>query len=356
LALISKNPDWLSPCLWTTIRSTRSFFSSFRTGDPVLRLLTPKQVAQAINVSESSLKRWCDQGLMTAVRTAGGHRRLALDEVIQFLRQSGHPLVRPELLGLPSNTGQAAIVAERAREQVRDALVDGDEQQCRRLVFDLYLAGLSACEICDRVLALAFHDIGIRWEGGEVTVYRERRACEIAFKMLHELRMVVRAPVPESPVAVGGTLSCDPYQLPNSMIELVLRELGWQATSLGTGLPAGTIGEAVRDSRPRMLWLSVSYIDSVPAFLRDYAQLHSLALEAGAAVVVGGRALTTEIRQQMAYSAYCDMLRHLATFTSSLASKDVKRNPKDESDGWKPRLKSTEHQASHSRTQKRKDR
>lgn len=283
----------------------------------VKKLVTPKQVAQAINVSESSLKRWCDQGLLTAIRTAGGHRRLALDDVFQFLRKSGQQLVQPELLGLPSNTGQASVVIDRARERIRDALIAGDEDQCRRIVFDLYLAGQSACDICDQVLAMAFHDIGDRWECGEVSIYRERRACEIGFKLLHELRMAVRTPPREAPVAIGGTLICDPYRLPNAMIELVLREQGWQATSLGTSLPVATISEAVRDSRPRLLWLSVSCIDSIPTFLEDYAHLHRVAAETGTAVVVGGRALTSEIRQQMAYSAFCDTLRHLVTFAAS---------------------------------------
>ncbi len=292
----------------------------------VKKLVTPKQVAQAINVSESSLKRWCDQGLLTAIRTAGGHRRLALDDVFQFLRQSGQQLVRPELLGLPSNTGQAAVVSDRAREQIRDALIAGDEDQCRRIVFDLYLAGQSACEICDHVLATAFHDIGDRWECGEVSIYRERRACEIGFKMLHELRMAVRTPQQGAPVAVGGTLSCDPYRLPNAMIELVLRELGWQATSLGTSLPTATIGEAVRDSRPGLLWLSVSYIESVPTFLEEYAHLHRVATKTGAAIVVGGQALIPEIRQQMAYSAYCDTLRHLVNFAASQTFIEAARN------------------------------
>lgn len=319
------------------------------------KLLTPKQVAQAINVSESSLKRWCDQGRMTAVRTAGGHRRLPLDEVFLFLRESGRQLVRPELLGLPSNTGQAAVVTGRGREQIREALISGDEQQCRRIVFDLYLAGQSACEICDRVLAPAFHDIGHRWECGEMTVYRERRACEIGFKMLHELRMAVRAPQPDAPIAIGGTLSCDPYRLPNAMIELVLRELGWQATSLGTSLPTATIGEAVLDSSPRLLWLSVSYIESVPTFLEEYAHLYRIATETVAALVVGGRALTAEIRQQMAYAAYCDTLRHLATFASSLVSMDVKRSSGNEFDGANPRLESSQGLRSQPQPRKRTD-
>jgi hypothetical protein len=110
--------------------------------------------------------------MLATVRTAGGHRRLQLDSVVQFLRKSGQQLVRPELLGLPSSTGRGETIVSRASEQLRLALEAGDEEQARRTVFDLYLAGHGACEICDRVIAKAFHAIGHRWECGELAVYR----------------------------------------------------------------------------------------------------------------------------------------------------------------------------------------
>jgi MerR family transcriptional regulator, light-induced transcriptional regulator len=282
-------------------------------------LITPKQVAQAIGVSESSLKRWCDRGLLTTVKTAGGHRRLALDEVVRFLRDSGHKVEQPTLLGLPATVGKGATVVARARDQLRDALLAGDEEQCRRIVFDLYLSGQTACDICDRVLAGAFHDIGDRWECGEVSVYRERRGCEIALKSLHDLRLAMPAPPAGAPQAIGGSLEHDPYRLPTTMVEISLREIGWRASSFGTRLPADTLAEALRESRPELLWISVSHIESLRQFLDDYARLYATATELGAAVVVGGRALTEEIRQQMDYSAYCDTLRHLVTFATTLS-------------------------------------
>ena len=300
-------------------RSSRQYNRSKRSYEAKLKsLLTPKQVAQAIGVSESSLKRWCDQGILTSVRTAGQHRRLALDDVIQFLRESGHRLVRPELLGLPATTGRGATVVGRARQQLRDALLAGDEAQCRRIVFDLYLAGQSTCDICDRVLAAAFHEIGDGWQCGEVSIYRERRACEIALKALHELRLAMRTPPDEAPLAIGGTLEHDFYQLPTNMVEIVLAEAGWRATSYGSMLPAATLGQAVLDSRPQLLWISVSCIESIPEFLAEYGRLYQTAADAGTAVVVGGRALTEEIRQQMVYSAFCDNLRHLVTFAATM--------------------------------------
>jgi excisionase family DNA binding protein len=283
------------------------------------KLITPKQVAQAIGVSESSLKRWCDRGVLSTVRTAGGHRRLALDDVVQFLRKSGHKLVQPELLGLPANVGQGETVVARARDQVRDALLAGDEDQVRRIVFDLYLAGQTSCDICDRVLAEAFHDIGDGWQCGEVVVYRERRGCEIALKALHDLRLAIAAAPIDAPLALGGALEHDPYRLPTTMVEIALREAGWRASSLGTMLPAATLVEAVRENQPDLVWVSVSSIASPEEFLDGYAHLHEAAAALGTAVAVGGRALTDEIRQQMDYSAYCDTLRHLVSFVATLA-------------------------------------
>lgn len=50
-------------------------------------LLSPRELAQAIGVSESSIKRWIDDGLIGATKTAGGHRRIAGSEAIRFVRE-----------------------------------------------------------------------------------------------------------------------------------------------------------------------------------------------------------------------------------------------------------------------------
>ena len=127
------------------------------------------------------------------------------------------------------------------------------------------------------------------------------------------------------------------------MIEVVLRERGWQATSLGTQLPATTLAEAVRDNRPRLLWVSVSCIESNSVFLEEYARLYEAATEVGAAIVVGGRALTAELRQQMAYSAYCDTLKHLVTFAATLTSTAAQHNACDTSTGSDAQLVNLSH-------------
>lgn len=280
--------------------------------------VTPKQVAAAIGVSESSLKRWCDQGLISTVRTAGGHRRLALGEVVRFLREAKHELVRPELLNLPSNTGRGHTILTRAREQMRDALLAGDEEQCRRIVLDLHLAGQSVQQIGDDVLAEAFRDIGDRWSCGEAEVYQERRACEICQHAMAELRSMIPQPSTQAPHAIGATPECDPYTIPTMLAEIVLRQAGWQAQSLGSRLPFATLAVAVEASRPRLFWLSVSYINDEPKFINEFRTFYER-VRSITAVVIGGNALTPSVRRQLEFSAHGDNLRHLLAFAQTLS-------------------------------------
>ena len=198
--------------------------------------LTPKQVARAIQVSESSVKRWCDKGVIASQKTAGGHRRIPLAELLEFLRATDRVLIRPEVIGLPASTGQTSRVTDRACRQLMNALVSGDEQQCRQITMDLYLAEHSISSICDRAIAPAFEMIGEAWECGDAEVYQERRGCEIALRVLRELRSVVPEPPQESSIAIGGAVEGDQYNIGTTI---------W--SPLASGLLTGKYNDGVPD-------------------------------------------------------------------------------------------------------------
>ena len=280
-------------------------------------LVTPKQVARAIGVSESSLKRWCDSGLIPSIRTAGGHRRIPISGVISYLRSTQQALVAPELIGLPATSGESERVVTRGRSQLRDSLLNGDEERSRQIVFDLYLAGQSLSTICDETISAAFTEIGERWACQETDVYEERRACEIMIRVLHELRKVV-PPNPTLRVALGGTLAGDQYVIPTTMVELILMNCGWNARSLGSNIPAASIELAITDHRPRLFWLSVSYISELEAFVRDVAQIKTVAEAAGCSLILGGFALTPEVRGRLGEIPFCDSMQELERISDTL--------------------------------------
>ena len=280
---------------------------------------SPKQIARALEVSESSVKRWCDRGLIEFQKTAGGHRRVLLGELVRFLKDQRKSIVRPQLLGLPAVREAQPASYTRSAELFTESLIAGDLDLCRQIILDLFLSEFSVSKICDEFIASAMEVIGERWECGDGEVFQERRGCEIVLVVLHELRRLLPPAAAERPVAIGATAEGDYYGLGTSMAELVLLDSGWNAASLGSNLPYETLASAIRQHRPRLFWLSCSHLPNREQFLANYAMLHE---EFGldVAFVVGGRELDDSLRRQMQYAAYCDNMQHLEAFARTALS------------------------------------
>ena len=279
--------------------------------------LTPKEAGDALGLSESTIKRWCDRQELSTVRTPGGHRRIPLSAILELARRDHYELVRPEVVGLPARLSAPQDLASASTALV-EHLKRGDVGELRRIAFALHLAGVSAEELADRLLAPAMRELGTSWQHGTAEVYQERRAVELVSRLVHELRIALPEPAPEAPLAIGGTLAPDNYQLASAMVEWVLRAQGFRTQQLGAANPGATLAAALRDLRPRLFWLSASFIPDRSAFLADFERIAAAAEEVGTVVVVGGNALDADLRSRMRYACFGDTLAHLSTFVRTL--------------------------------------
>jgi excisionase family DNA binding protein len=253
--------------------------------------ITPKQVAQAIGVSESSIKRWCDSGALKFHKTAGGHRRIRIADVLTFCRENGFNMQHPELLRLPSNTGHKTLGIRRAQDLLVAALLAGEVEEAYRILADLYLAGTQVPVLCDQVLAPAFHQIGDKWVAGMIGIYEERRACEITVRIVSKLKGIIEIPQHLTLQAMGATLQLDHYQIANVLIDLTLTSLGWQSAILGCNIPDRDIQRAVYDQQPDLLWLSMTAQADEAATMAALTSISSVCRKTGTRLVVGGRAV-----------------------------------------------------------------
>ena len=284
---------------------------------PMDQLLSPKQVAAAIGASESSLKRWCDQGLLSTVKTAGGHRRIPVQEVLRFVRERNHTVVEPMLLALPDTSDRKSRRIEAGADRLVAELLADNEGGCRAIVMDHFVSGEPVSRLFDEVFAVAFHKIGEMWQCHSAEIYQERCSCQIALRLLHELRAKLPPTDPDC-VALGATAPGDIYSLPVTMSEIVLRSVGWDARLLGSSILFDSMCQAVEVRKPGIFWLSSSYIPDEAEFVQGFNELAKQCENSDTVLVVGGRALTAEVRKQLQYSAFCDTMSHLADFAKTM--------------------------------------
>jgi excisionase family DNA binding protein len=282
------------------------------------RYVSTAEVAAALGVSVTTVKRWVDEGILPAHRTVGGHRKLLLADVLRIVREEHFPHVDLGRLQLAALGDVAADPGALAR-QLAELLKQGDTGAARALVHGAYGGGLAVEALADQVIAPALRQVGHDWEKGRVDVWHEHRGTQICAAVLYELKAGLERPANGTrPVAVGGAPDGDPYLLATLLAQMVLLDAGWDAVNLGPHTPLESLRKVVAEMRPRLLWLSVSALGDVEPFVARYRDLYRTAAEAGTAVAVGGRALTAEARAQIPYTTFGDGLAHLAAFARSL--------------------------------------
>jgi excisionase family DNA binding protein len=134
------------------------------------RLFTSHEVATLVQVSPSSVLKWIADGKLRAFRTPGGHRRVASDELIEFLRTHQLPVPReleaervrilviddeaPYLRALGSLLQRAdSRVEVSLAESPLDGLLKVGVVRPEVVLLDTYMPGMDGLEVCQRLKA-----------------------------------------------------------------------------------------------------------------------------------------------------------------------------------------------------------
>lgn len=133
------------------------------------RLLTSHEVGDLLQVNPSSVKKWVNEGRIVAFRTPGGHRRIRVADLVDFLHRHAMPIPRPleaackrRLLVVDDDLMHLRALARSLRpyaarvdvELVQngiDALVMVGSFKPDLIVLDVYMPELDGIEVCRRL-------------------------------------------------------------------------------------------------------------------------------------------------------------------------------------------------------------
>ena len=284
---------------------------------PYERSLSPRAFAESVGLSESSIRRWVDSGIIRASKTAGGHRRISAAEALKLIRDRGLRVVRPEFLALDAEGLAAANSPEVVTDRLYRLFSEGQASQACALVTSLFVQGWSAAEICDGPLRESMRRIGEVGQDDGTDIFIEHRATEICVRALNHLSGHTDSRG-DAPVALGGALAGDPFQIPSLMAAFVLGAQGFQSINTGADTPLNALRAAVTRHQPELVWLSMS-ISSIPSTVASQVGAFASELERdGISLIVGGRGVTN-CRSSLPPSVHhASTMRELAAFARGL--------------------------------------
>jgi excisionase family DNA binding protein len=284
---------------------------------PEPNYLSTVQVAKAVGVSVTTIKRWVDDGILPAYKTPGGHRKLVLADVLRLTREGGLPQADLSQLTGPARGGPAdpAVV----HEQLLDAVKAVDADRIRATLRGAYQSGITIETLADQIISPAMVFVGRQWQHARIDVGEEHLVTQAVVAAMYEVRGMMMSNAPKArPVAIGGAPEHDHYILPSLLAKLTLLEAGWNAVNIGPHTPASAFIHAMQTLEPALVWISVSHIEDVSLFELDYKHLYQVAQAKGIPVSIGGRALTPELRARLPYTAFGDGMAQFGAFARSL--------------------------------------
>jgi hypothetical protein len=229
--------------------------------------LSPRQLADAIGVSESSLKRWADAGKLAVSRTEGGHRRITMTEAVRFIRDTGATVVRPDLLGLGAKPAKGRGGAGSARGAKAGEDLMTDATAVRTMVVARFLGGESFAALADEVVLPAIARIEETFARDAKHELAARAAADAWTQAIAAVRgLCVIAP--DAPLAIGGARRPGEKSLPeinedaahvgaalrSAVVAAVLAAEGLRVMDLGAHVGTSVVRVAATAHEPAIVW------------------------------------------------------------------------------------------------------
>ena len=254
--------------------------ASTTAGDKVLRI---GELSRRVGVPVESLRAWERRyGLLDPSRTQGGFRLYGDDDLARVLAMRANldrglsaaeaaRLALAEDVGAEPSAAPAPVVDA---NELASALERFDEAGAQTAL-DRLFATLTLDVVLRDVLLPYLHQLGERWQRGEVSVAQEHFASNLVRGRLMSLaRSWDRG---SGPRALLACVEGEQHDLPLLCFGLALRGHGWRISYLGADTPIASLVDAVRALTPDAVIVSGTVSG---AFDASAARLSDVALDA----------------------------------------------------------------------------
>jgi methanogenic corrinoid protein MtbC1 len=258
-------------------------------------VLSTADVARLFNVTETTVKRWADEGTLKCQKTPGGHRKYDVRCVVEFAESNNFEPVGALTIPEADRLGpriQAAVL-DRDFAALVEAFVEKalspDPGELFVFLSYLYQHRIHLWEIHDLLVRPGMEEIGRRWAAGAISVCHEHRASHETLEALVKLQTQIRIRSQNGHSVVCSCLGDELHEIGLRCAAHMFESEGWTTTYLGARTPVEALTSTIRELRPTVVSLSITYVPAEGLPEAELRRIVEAAQEARAQIILGGR-------------------------------------------------------------------
>ncbi len=230
--------------------------------DSTEKLLSTKQAADYLSVSESSIKRWVDRGVIRAHKTSGGHRKIAYNDLFEFIQEND-----PEKFGKKIKAAQSIVIADLVQEY-KSAMQAGNIFKMVDLLQSNFLVLNGLPGAIDKLIYPAYLSLRADCVHPSEECLVLHRALDQTRKVLTyaKSKLVLPTEQKRSKKCLLVDIGYEVDVLPTYLAEYTLAS-DIQSIQLGFDVPIAVLKGALEREQPDYLWVSAGG-SRPPGFLK----------------------------------------------------------------------------------------
>ena len=258
-------------------------------------VLSTADVARLFNVTETTVKRWADDGTLKCQKTPGGHRKYDVRCVVEFAES--HKFEPVGALTIPEDDRLGPRIQSAVLDRDFPSLVEAFVEKALSLdpgelflfLSYLYQHRIHLWEIHDLLVRPGMEEIGRRWLAGEITVCNEHRASYETLEALVKLQAQIRIRSQNGKSVVCSCLGDELHDIGLRCAAHMFEAEGWTTTYLGARTPVEALTATIQELHPTVVSLSVTYVPPQGLPEAGLSRIIDAAHDARSQIILGGR-------------------------------------------------------------------
>lgn len=258
-------------------------------------ILSTADVARLFNVTETTVKRWADEGTLRCQKTPGGHRKFEIRYVVDFAEVNHFEPAGTLSIPGEDRLAQRIQVATLGRDfsELVAAYVEKALAPDRSDIFPflsyLYQHRVQLWEMYDLVIRPGMVEIGERFVRGKIGVNHEHRASYETLDALAKLQAQIHIKALAGRSVVCACAGDDLHEIGLRCASYLFESEGWMVVYLGARIPPEAVRAAIREMTPDLVCLSLTHPAAGESPEKALTEIIRGTQESGCRVILGGR-------------------------------------------------------------------